>query len=135
MFSQVSVCPGGVADTPSGQAHPPGQVHPTLGRYNPLAGTPPGRYTPWQAAPPRQVPPQAGTPPGQVHPQAGTPPPGRRSTSGWYASWNAFLLLFVSDEEYTFDINMDIFVYLYYRTRYVRTCLPELTFECFLIEF
>ena len=56
-----------------------------VGRYTPLAGTPPThtppghvRYTPWQ------VHPQAGTPPGQVHPPAGTPhqqvhPPGRNA--------------------------------------------------------
>ena len=54
MFLHVSVCPQGV----------PGQV-PPVGRYTPLAGTPP-----WPGTP------QAGTP------WAGTPPVGRYTTPG-----------------------------------------------------
>ena len=50
MFLHVSVYPWGStwAGTPPGQV-PPGQVHThTLGRYIPLAGTPP-----WTGTPPR----------------------------------------------------------------------------------
>ena len=68
MFSQVSVCPRGVWQTP------PGQVHP-LGRYTPWAGIAPG-----QVHPPGKVqPPQAGT-----SPWAGTPPLGQVYPPGRY---------------------------------------------------
>ena len=101
---------GGVpGQVPSGQVHPPDQVH------SPWAGTPPQtRYTPprqvhppgggpgtplRQVHPPKdQVHPPGRYPPDQVHLQTRYTPPGSiacwqiRATSGRYASyWNAFL--------------------------------------------
>ena len=43
-------------------------------------------------------------------------------------------LLSVSDEEYAFGIDMDVFVLLYFRTRYVLTCLSELTLSHYTLH-
>ena len=77
---------------PSWQVHTPPQVGiPPLGRYTPLAGTPPRQVPPLAGTP------LAGTPPGQVHPPGRyiplaryTPgqvhPPGRYTPLGRYTS-------------------------------------------------
>ena len=98
MFSQVSVCRGGVSTPLHTGIHPPGTRgrHPPgrhalgrMGRHTPWANTRLGRHFPGQ------------TPTLDRHPLPSacwdTPLPcavhaGIQSTSGWYAShWNAFL--------------------------------------------
>ena len=84
MFSQVS----------------PGQVHPSLGRYNPQAVQPP---------------PRAGTPPGSYTPT--TVHAGKRSTSGRYAShWNAFLFWWAMERGWNrlvwIGVRITIFVFI-----------------------
>ena len=112
------------AGTPPGRYTPLGRYipwagTPPLGKYTPWAGTPPGqvhplgRYTPWHVHLPGQVhPPRVGTPSRQVHPQGRyTPLPGRRSTSGRYASyWNA--ILFIQNCTHTWIVPAASRVYL-----------------------
>ena len=94
--------------TPPWAGTSPGQVHP-LGRYTSWAGITPllGRYTPLACTPP-----WTGTPaPGQVHCQGRYTTPGRRSTSGRYASyWNA--ILFIQNCKHTWIVPAASRVYL-----------------------